>query len=432
MRGLRFGAQASLFVLFAINLANYMDRYLVVALQEPIKETFRVTDSEIGYLTSAFVFVYMVASPLCGYLADRVQRRYVVAGAVALWSVATALASRAATFRQLLALRGTVGIGESGYNAAGQALLTDLFPDEKRNRVMAIFNLAIPVGSALGFVAAAQLLQHLHDWRAACLVAGAPGVLLAFLALGLPRGSEITGANGKEDPQPETADAGKKPEEGGTLAAYWALLRDAVFMANTFGFAMQSFALGALVSWAAAFLHRQHAMPIETAASWSGAIAAGSGLVGTALGAVLADAFAKRARIPAYALVTGAGYLISAPLLAVGLFLPTGPALACMFFAMVAAFLGIGPQNAIVAARAPALHRATAFALVVFILHLFGDAASPPILGALSDRFRENGMPEGAALQQALLLAPIALVLGAIFMFGCAWASRGKGAASAP
>jgi MFS family permease len=420
VKGLRFAAGTSLAVLFAINMANYMDRYLVIALQEPIKETFKVSDTQIGLLTSAFVLVYMCVSPLCGWLADRIQRRYVVSMAVGLWSLATAAASRAFTFNLLLGLRGTVGVGEAGYNAAGQALLTDLFPEDKRNKVMAIFNLAMPVGSAVGFLLAGALLKHFGDWRMACLVVGAPGMLLALLALGLPAG--VTG--------PASVDSHGNPiapgDHGSTLEAYGTLVRDPVFMTNTLGFAMQSFALGALVAWSAAFLHRHHQMEVNEADKLTGYIAAGSGLVGTALGMFLADFFAKRSRIPAYALVTGVGYLLAAPLLAVGLFLPLNASLACLFVSMVGAFLGIGPQNAIVAARAPVLHRATAFAFVVVVLHLLGDAASPPLLGAVSTHFQENGLAEGEALQRALVVAPAALVVGALFMFACAWLAREK------
>ncbi len=425
MKTLRFGALASLFVLFAINLANYMDRYLVTTLAGPIESEFHIGDAEFGLLVSVFVVVYMLASPLCGYVADRVQRRFVISGAVALWSVATALASQATSFGQMLGLRGGVGIGESGYNAAGQALLTDLFPEDKRNRVMAIFNLAMPVGSAIGFALAGVLPPHVGGWRNACLVAGTPGVLLALLAMMLPGTDAATRNPPKDGPGHAT--------DHGTWSAYVALMKDPVFMTNTFGFAMQSFSLGGLAVWATPFLQRTHHMEHEDAALWAGGIVVVSGIVGTALGALCADAFAKRGLIPVYALVTGVGYLVAAPLLYVGLFQSDRNwALGCLFLSMIGSFLGTGPSNAIVAARAPALHRATAFALVVLILHLFGDAASPPLLGWFSEHFRASGMPESGALQQALVAVPIALLLGSFFMFACASAARGKGAAPAP
>ena len=137
VRALTFGAAASLATLFAINLANYIDRYLVIAMSERIQHEFKLEDHEVGLLTTSFIFVYMFASPFCGALADRVARKWIVASAVALWSLATAFASFAPTFRILLGARATVGIGEAGYNAAGQALLADIFPAERRNRALA-------------------------------------------------------------------------------------------------------------------------------------------------------------------------------------------------------------------------------------------------------------------------------------------------------
>jgi MFS transporter, Spinster family, sphingosine-1-phosphate transporter len=414
VKGYRFGATASLIVLFAINLANYMDRYLVIALQEPIRKEFKASDAEIGLLSFAFVIVYMLASPFCGYLADRIQRRFVIASAVALWSVATAAASRAANFfPQLLGLRAAVGIGESGYNAAGQALLTDLYTDDKRNRVMAFFNLAMPVGSALGYMLGGKLFDIFKDWRLPCLLVGAPGLLLAVVALFLPQPA----------PTAASAEAQGHGHGGGTKEAYLILLRDRVFMANALGFAMQSFVLGGLAQWAPPFLTRNHGMEVGEAAFLAGALVVVSGLVGTVAGALVGDAFAKRGRIVAYATVTGVGYLVAAPLLAVGLWLPEkNHALACLFLALVGAFLGTGPSN--VAARAPVLYRASAFAMVVFILHLLGDATSPPAIGKVSDVFQAGGLGEGPALRRALFVTPVMLVLGAVFMFFCAWSGR--------
>lgn len=421
MKSLRLGAGASLALLFLINMANYIDRYLVIALAKPIKEEFDLTYQQVGWLTSAFVIVYMAASPVCGWLSDRVQRRFVISGAVALWSVATAFASRAWSYPILLGTRGAVGIGESGYNAAGQALLTDNFPLERRNRVMAVFSLAIPVGAATGFVLAGVLGSR-FGWRGACLIAGAPGVLLAFASLALPSA--------------KTAPKAAHPQGGfgELLSQYLRFLRDPVYTWNAIGYAMQSFALGGLAAMAPMFLEVSHRFSRDDADFASGGLVAGAGLLGTALGALIADSFASKGLLRAYSLVTGAGYLLAAPLLAAGLWigridslgprLGSMPALACIFVAMVGAFLGTGPSNAIIAARAPASHRASAFALVVVMLHLLGDAPAPPLLGKLSDLAQHDGMGEGAALKLALLLTPVALLLGAAAMLVCAISSR--------
>jgi MFS family permease len=421
LKGLRFGATASLLVLFAINLANYMDRYVVIALLGPIGKEFDATDWQLGLLAAAFIWVYMVVSPFCGWLADRIQRRFVVSGAVVLWSIATALASFAGSFGHLFGLRAAVGVGEAGYNAAGQALLTDLYPEEKRNRVMAFFNLAIPVGSAIGFLLAGFLAKAFGSWRKALLIVGAPGVVLGLIALGLPQLVPTARGGG-----------GSRGHGGGTREAYVGLLRDRVFMANAFGFAMQAFSINGLATLATLFLERHHGMETEEATFWAGAIGAGSGLIGTVAGMLLADALASRGRIFAYALVTGAGYLVAAPILLAALFLPKYGCLVGLFVGMTAGWLGTGPANAIVAERAPPLHRAAAFGLVVFILHAFGDASSPFILGGISTMFHNGGLEKGVALQRALILAPVMLVVGAGCMFACALWGREKSAAGAP
>ena len=188
---------------------------------------------------------------------------------------------------------------------------------------------------------------------------------------------------------------------------------------------MQSFAIGGLAQWAQPFFVRIHDMGQKEAALYTSGIVAGAGFVGTAVGALVAEFFAKRARLPAYALVTAVGYFVAAPLLLAGLYIPDkNLALGCMFLGVVGMFLGTGPSNAIVSARAPALHRATAFALLIVLLHVLGDAPSPVIVGALSDGLRARGMPEGAALQKALMLAPVALLLASACMVICAWAAR--------
>src|SRR5512141_1707985 len=125
------GASAALAVLTRINLLNYLDRYLVCA---------------------AFMVVYMVAAPLAGFLGDRVQRRHVVALSVFLWSLATVGSGVAASFAALLAARAVIGIGEAGYGTAAPAVIADLFPRQRRTRVLAFFYTAIPVGAALGYL----------------------------------------------------------------------------------------------------------------------------------------------------------------------------------------------------------------------------------------------------------------------------------------
>ena len=379
----------------------------------------------MGWLLGAFVIIYTVASPFCGYLADRVARRYVIGSAVALWSVATALASRAPSFGPLFFLRGTVGVGEAGYNAAGQALLVDLFPPQRRNNVLALFNAAVPVGSAIGFVLGG-LLPTLHfggaqlGWRGACLWVGVPGLVLAACALMLP--SPAPAARAVE------AD-GKDSGIAGTLAAYKRFLTDRIYVTNALGYAMQCFALGGLSAFAPSYFIRTHHLEHKDAATLAGGIVVAAGAIGTLLGTVLADRLARGNLIRSYGLVTGVGYLLAGPILALGLFLPFKAAVALMFLSMVGTFLGTGPTNAICTERAPASHRASAFALLVVIIHVLGDAASPVAVGNAATWLETHGLDPDVALQRALVITCGALVVGGFLMFLCAYFAHHEGGA---
>jgi MFS family permease len=411
----------ALAVLFVINMGNYLDRYLVIGLQSKIKAEFTVDDAWIGLLTSSFIIVYMLASPLGGYLSDRFQRRIVIAGAIVLWSLATALASRSTNFPMLLVTRAAVGIGEAGYMAAGSALLADAFPANRRGSVMAIFNCAIPVGSASGYMLAGWLSNKSGwDWRSTCLWVGLPGIAfapVAFVALRAPQAAAESSGSGWRE----------------TLRVYALLLRDRIYTTNLLGMAMMTFALGGLASWAVPWLEHRHSMKHEAADFATGAIVAGAGFLGTGLGAVVAAVLGKRGEVTSYAAVTGIGYVAAVPLIAYALLL--GPeqrdlAMVLIFLSMIGAFLGTGPSNAIVPVRAPAAHRAAAFALLVFAIHLLGDAFSPPLMGKVADIVRAGHVQDPLELREALAytsalwLTPIAFALAAVAMFACAAFAR--------
>src|SRR5688500_16241879 len=172
----------TLALLFGVNFLNYIDRYVIAAVLPLIQAEFALDDARSGYILSMFVLVYMAASPFTGWMGDRWPRRYLVGGGVLLWSLATVASGLAATYRQLLVARSFIGIGEAGFGAVSPTIISDLFPKERRGRMLAYFYVAIPVGSALGYLLGGAVGES-HGWRAACFVAGAPGILLGLLAL---------------------------------------------------------------------------------------------------------------------------------------------------------------------------------------------------------------------------------------------------------
>src|SRR5256714_6900409 len=185
----RSGARTAVMLLLAINIFNYVDRQILAAVEPSIRAAFFLPDDKnalaiSGVLGSAFLVTYMLVAPALGWLADRFSRWVIIGAAVSFWSFATAGSGLAASFGILFFTRILVGVGEGGYGPPRPPILADLFPIERRRRILALFFAAIPVGSALGYVIGGAVLTHLtfvpepERWRwALCLVA-APGILL--------------------------------------------------------------------------------------------------------------------------------------------------------------------------------------------------------------------------------------------------------------
>src|SRR5213593_1386414 len=188
------GRDAALFALGVVtilNFLNYIDRYILSAVLPRVKSELVLTDFQLGLLANIFLVSYFVASPLFGALGDRLSRPRLMSAGVTAWSMATAAAGFTANFVQLLIARAGVGIGEAAYASISPALLSDYFPRALRGRAFAVFYVAIPVGSAAGFLLGGAL-ERAFGWRAAFYVVGLPGIAMALLALTVtdpPRGA---------------------------------------------------------------------------------------------------------------------------------------------------------------------------------------------------------------------------------------------------
>jgi MFS family permease len=384
-------------ILTLLNLFNYLDRFVVAAIVESLKRSeLAPSDAQLGSLASAFLIVYMLSSPLFGVLGDRGSRPRLLAGAVAFWSVTTALGGLARSFTALFASRAAVGVGEAAYGSIAPALLADYFPDRVRGRVYAVFFAAIPVGSAAGYILGG-LADQRFGWRAAFLIAGVPGLLLALLCFALPetRAKEFR--------------SGVSPRE--TLG-YASLLKNAEYRRIIAGYAAYTFALGALAFWTPAFLVRVRGVPASQATVQFGLIAVGTGFAGTFAGGWLADRLRPR-KPQADLLVCGWATLAAAPAALVA-FLAPQPAiyLSAIVIAELLLFASTGPVNSATIGAVSTSQRASAMALQIFAIHLFGDVPSPPLLGAISDR---------TSLQTAFLILPAAIFLGGAIWL---WAAR--------
>jgi MFS transporter, Spinster family, sphingosine-1-phosphate transporter len=395
-------AKAGLAVLTFINLFNYLDRFIVAALEESLtKGELHLTDLQFGALTTSFLIVYMLTSPIFGTLGDRGARNRLVALGVAIWSVATALAGLARNFTSLFVSRAGVGVGEAAYGTISPAMLADYFPKSQRGRVFAVFFSAIPIGSALGYIVGGTVDRH-FGWRAAFFVAGLPGLLLAVFAYFLkdpPRG-------GQDEPG-----EGPPPPRAGSLAAYGDLLRNTRYLLTVLGYAAYTFAIGGLAIWMPGFLERTRGVPKQQATVTFGAIVVVTGFVGTFLGGWLGDRLLSRLE-QSYLWVSGVATLLAAPVAVVALTaLSPGLFWPAMALAEVLLFVSTGPINsAIVNVVAPS-ERATAVAFSILAIHVLGDVPSPPLIGAISDRL---------SLDRALLLVPVAITVSGLIWVGAA------------
>ena len=414
----RLGRRA-LAVLTLINLFNYLDRWIVAALAESMKHSeLGLSDTQLGSLMTGFIIVYMVAAPLFGSLGDARSRTRLLGLGVAIWSVATALAGLATSYASLFAARAAVGVGEAAYGTISPALLADYFPRERRGRVFAVFFAAIPIGSALGYIVGG-LVDHYFGWRQAFFVAGVPGLFLAALALRLydpPRGAQDSAAG--LAPGAHAVSLGNAAR-----AAYAALIRNRPYVLTVLGYAAYTFAIGALAFWTPAFLERTRGIPKAQATVEFGAIVVVTGFIGTYAGGWIGDHFLRVSR-QAYLWVSGVVTLVAAPLTLVAL---AAPHPAVYWTAIVAAelclFASTGPINsAIVNVVSPHM-RATAVALSIFTIHLLGDVPSPSLVGVLSD---------ARSLGEAVLIIPLAVLVGGIVWTYAAWRGGRAGGEPSP
>jgi len=390
------GAHSALLLLLGINLFNYIDRQILAALEPDIRATFFASSdvnamTKTGLLGDAFFVTYMVSAPILGLLADRFSRWIIVGGAVILWSLASGGSGLAATFAILVATRICVGIGEGGYGPAAPTILSDLFPIERRGRIMAIFYTAIPVGSALGYVIGGLVGAHL-GWRWAFYLVTPPGLLLGLLCF-WQRDPRVAAHHlVQESPRRRFAD-------------YLRLFRTRSYLINCIAQTLMTFVTGGLGFWASAYLRYRNQSP-NVGMTIFGLITVVAGLVSTLLGGIIADKL--RSRVPgSYFWVSGIGMLIACPFFIVTLYIPFPVAWISMFVAIFFLFLNTGPSNTALANVSLPAVRATAFAINIFVIHALGDVQAFWLLGYIGGHTN---------MHVAFLF-----VSGMIFASGLAW-----------
>jgi MFS transporter, Spinster family, sphingosine-1-phosphate transporter len=364
---------ATLGVLTAVNVLNYVDRYVGAPLLPLMIPALGITYGQAGLLQGIFIVVYSLTSPIIGWLGDKRPRLRMAAFGVALWSAATFASGLAQTFALLLLARAVVGIGEASYAIVAPSLLSDLYTAERRGRVMAVFYAAIPVGSALAYVVGG-LIGEAYGWRAAFLVVGGPGVLLALTLLLLEEP-----ARGKHDVRPAAAVAL-------SLRASLAALRARPsYLYNTAAQTIYTFTMGGLATWMPTYFVNERHLSKGRAGWLFGVVLVVAGFIGTIFGGQIGDRLARR--YPgAHFTFSGCALIASLPFTLLAILSPH-PAIfwSGMFVTLLLLFLNTGPLNAAMANVLPPDLRGRGFALYSVAIHLLGDAISPPLIGVAAD-----------------------------------------------
>jgi predicted MFS family arabinose efflux permease len=383
--------RTALVLLTALNLLNYADRNVLFAVQPLVQKEFHINKVQVGYLTSAFLLCYMSAAPFVGPLADHYSRKLIIVLGAIFWSGLTLLTAVTHNYTELLIRHTLVGIGEATFVTIAPTFVADLFSEEKRGRILGVFYLAIPVGSAAGYLLGGHLAPQ-HGWRFPFYIAAAPGFVLALSVLFLKEP-----ARGQFDTLKET------PERATILG----LARNPAFITATLGMAAMTFSLGGIQVWIPQFLYSERGYSLEAANLRFGLIIVVDGILASLTGGWLGDYLLPRTR-DSYYLVSAASMALGVPVMIVALFV-TGrfmmPAIGVAAFFLL---LNTSPLNAAIINSVGAHVRATALAVNIFIIHILGDVPSPTLMGWVADR---------RSLQAAFILPVIAMVVSSAILF---------------
>ncbi len=383
--------RTALIVLTALNLLNYVDRNVLFAVQPLVQDEFHLTNAQVGYLTSAFLGFYMIAAPFVGPLADRYSRKMMIVLGAVFWSGLTLLTAVTHNYTEVLIRHTLVGVGEATFVTIAPTFVSDLFAERIRGRILGVFYLAIPVGSAAGYLLGGYLAPQ-HGWRFPFYVAAAPGFVIALVVLFL------------KEPERGQFDSLKETPERGTILG---LARNPAFLTSTLGMAAMTFSLGGIQVWMPKFLFSERGYTLEAANFAFGIIIVVDGILAALVGGWLGDYLLPRMK-SSYYLVSAASMLLGVPVMIVALFVRGPLMIPAIGVAAFFLLLNTAPLNAAVINSVGAHIRVTALAVNIFIIHLLGDVPSPTMMGWVADK---------RSLQAAFILPVIAMGISSAILF---------------
>ncbi len=367
-----------LIMLTLVYTFNFIDRQILVILQEPIKADLGLSDAQLGLLTGfSFALVYVTAGIPIAWLADRANRRNIVVASLAFWSLMTALSGLVQNYGQLLAARLGVGIGEAGGSPPSHSMISDYFPLSNRGTALSFYSMGIYIGILFGFAAGGWIAEN-FGWRNAFFVIGIPGILYAVAVLWVVKEPR----RGQYDQAAALAQSSLSETLAGLRSrpTFWYL---------SVGCAFTSFVAYGNGNFMPSFLMRNHGLSLADVGVILGLISGLSGATGTFLGGFLADRMAARdmrwyvwipilgglsAMIPAYYTLFGGNTVLI---------------VAAMIPSQILSALYLGPCIATCHNLVSPGMRAMASAILFFVLNLIGLGLGPLTVGILSDVYAE-------------------------------------------
>ena len=392
-------------MLTLVYVFNFVDRQLLVILQESIKKELHLSDTQLGLLSgfTFAIFYVTMGIPIARY-ADKGNRRNIVTAYLGIWSVMTAFSGLARNFVQLLLARIGVGVGEAGGSPSAHAMISDYFPIEKRSTALSVYSTGIYIGILIGFLMGGYLNQHL-GWRTAFFVLGIPGILfslLFFTTVMEPR-------KGATD-----ISSGTQIETHSLAQVLRLILKKKTFFYLAAATGLHVFCIYGLVNWAPPFLSRIHGMKNSDIGVSLGLIFGIGGGLGTFAGGYLTDYFGKRdkrfyLKVPAYAI------LLSILFGAGALFIQNNYfSLYCLGCCASLHSMYLGPSIAVAHSLVPASMRALTSAVLFFVLNLVGLGFGPLVVGLISDLLSSSLGNESLRWAMAIIL-PMSVISATLF-----------------
>ena len=414
----------AMWLLLGIYSINFLDRQVINILAEPIKQELGLADWQLGLMSGlAFALFYTVLGIPIARFAERSNRPVIIGSAVALWSGFTALCAVAGNFWQLIIFRIGVGVGEAGCTPPAHSLISDYMPKEKRASALAFYSMGTPIGGLMGLVMGG-LVADAYGWRAAFLVAGVPGILFALLAMFTLKEPRRRLAEHSQKIAAASATFGQTMAYLATRRTFW-LIAVAAAIKAFIGYGHAPFT--------ASFFLRNHTAEIASLADGFGLKSIGflglalglisgiSGAIGSYVGGWIADKYGKK-DLRAYMVAPALASLITIPIFITAVSVDSAP-LGLSILA-INGFLGTlwyGPVYGTGQSVVPPHMRATASAILLFVINLIGLGLGPLAVGLLSDWFNKGlGMGSGEGVRWALIVSAGSGVVA----FSCFWLAR--------